>query len=465
MFRAIAGEPLPGDVADYDVEDRLNSVGHLAIGTPGSLMGWTRAAERYGRLPLARLLEPAIRQAAGGFPAGAYLVSFIREHARDMARFEATAEVCRPGGQPPAEGATIVRADYARTLEQIAAEGPGALYGGSLGRRVVEDVRANGGILTLEDLAGYRLHERAPVRGTYRGHEVVTVGLPSAGGPQLLQVLEMLEGYGIGRGPLAFGTAACVHLFAEAMRVSFADRFRYMADPAGLDVPVERLISGAYAAAARGRMRLDVAGRSPVLADALVDDRSTTHVTVVDEEGTIVSATQTVQSAFGSKVTAPGTGMLLNNLMLLMDPRPERPNSIAPGKRILSSMAPSLVLRAGRPYVALGLPGGRRIFGAVAQAVMNLVDHGMTLQQAVEAPRAWTQGGVIEIEDRFTGVAELRAGLEALGHDVAVVQRVGGGMNGVQVGPDGLLHGSACWRADSAPIGVSGGPAAPRRLP
>jgi gamma-glutamyltranspeptidase/glutathione hydrolase len=178
---------------------------------------------------------------------------------------------------------------------------------------------------------------------------------------------------------------------------------------------------------------------------------------VIDADGTIVSTTQTLQSAFGSKVTTPGTGMLLDNHMSLMDPVPGNPNSIAPGKRVLSSMSPTLVLRAGRPILALGTPGGKRIFGAVAQALLNVVDHRMSLQEAVEAPRVWTEGAQLELEDGFSDVSGLKAALEALGHPVTIVEKVAGGMNGVLVDEDGWLHGAACWRADGVPIGISGG--------
>ena len=188
---------------------------------------------------------------------------------------------------------------------------------------------------------------------------------------------------------------------------------------------------------------------------------STTHCTVIDADGTLVSTTQTLQSAFGSKVTTPGTGMLLDNHMSLMDPVPGNPNSIAPGKRVLSSMSPTIVLRAGRPFVALGTPGGKRIVGAVAQALLNVVDHRMTLQEAVEAPRVWTEGAQLELEEGFPDVRGLKVALEALGHPVTIVEKVAGGMNGVLVDDEGWLPRAACWRADGVPIGISGGAARP----
>jgi gamma-glutamyltranspeptidase/glutathione hydrolase len=285
-------------------------------------------------------------------------------------------------------------------------------------------------------------------------------------------LFNLLEAYTVGRGDLAFGQPGYVHLLAEGLKIAFADRRRYMADPDRVDVPVAELTSKRYAEQRRAGLDLSraqdhAAGEfedGPVLVGQGVgshDGVNTTHCTVIDDEGTIVSATQTLQSAFGSRVTTPGTGMLLDNHMSLMDPTPGNTNSIEPGKRILSSMSPTIVLKDGRPFMALGTPGGKRIFAAVAQGILNVIDHGMTLQEAFEAPRVWTEGQALELEDGFSNLQALRAALSDRGHEVKTVEKVAGGMNGVQVDAAGLLHGAACWRADGVPIGVSGGTARP----
>ena len=459
-------EPVAGSL-DYETVGEANSVGYRAIATPGALKGWAHAVERYGRLPLAALVEPAIRSAATGFAASAYLVNLIRDSAEAIARFPATAEVFLPGDRPPGVGQRIVRRDYARTLRQIADEGAETLYTGALARTVVADMQANGGLITLDDLADYRVYERAPVRGQYRGYEILSAAPPSSGGTHVVQMLNLLSAFPIGHDGLGFGQPGYVHLLAEALKIAFADRRQHMADPDRVHVPVAQLLSAAYADQRRaeidrGRARDHAAGQVVEVARFMGGEGSnTTHCTVIDADGTIVSTTQTLQSAFGSKVTTPGTGMLLDNHMSLMDPVPGNPNSIAPGKRVLSSMSPTIVLRAGRPFVALGTPGGKRIFGAVAQAVLNVVDHRMTLQAAVEAPRVWTEGAQLELEAGFPDVRGLQAALEALGHRVTIVEKVAGGMNGVLVDDDGWLHGAACWRADGVPIGISGGQARP----
>jgi gamma-glutamyltranspeptidase / glutathione hydrolase len=455
-------EPVSGSL-DYETADGANTVGYRAIATPGALKGWAHAVERYGRLPLATLVEPAIRFAAAGFAASTYLVNLIRDSAQAIGRFPATAEVFLPGGRPPGVGQVIVRGAYARTLRQIADEGPETLYTGTLARVVVADMQANGGLITLDDLASYRVCERDPVRGQYRGYDILSAAPPSSGGTHILQMLNLLAAFPIGHDGLGFGEPGYVHLLAETLKIAFADRRQHMADPDRVHVPVAELISAAYADRRRaeidrGRARDHAAGQFSEVARFMGGEGSnTTHCTVIDADGTIVSTTQTLQSAFGSKVTPPGTGMLLNNHMSLMDPVPGNPNSIAAGKRVLSSMSPTIVLRAGRPIMALGTPGGKRIFGAVAQALLNVVDHRMTLQEAVEAPRVWTEGAQLELEGGFSNVSRLKAALEALGHPVTIVEKVAGGMNGVLVDENGWLHGAACWRADGVPIGISGG--------
>jgi len=463
MFTPIA------DSLDYETVGQENDIGYLSVAVPGALKGWTHAVARYGRLPFARLLEPATRHAADGFPASAYLVQLIADGRAALERFPATAAVFLPGGQAPTVGQRIVRADYARTLRQIANEGPETLYTGALARTIADDMVANGGLITLDDLANYRVIERAPVRSTYRGHEILSMAPPSSGGTHIAQILNLLEGFDVGHGDLRFGTPGYQHLFAEALKIAFADRRRYMGDPETTPVPVEWLTSKAYADERRAGIDLARAQDHAAGAGADVarflggEGANTTHLTLIDDEGTIVSTTQTLNSAFGSKVTCPGTGMLLDNCMVLMDPVPGRANSIAGGKRILSSMSPTIVLRDGAPFMALGTPGGKRIFPAVAQGIINVIDHGMTLQEAVEAPRCWTQGADLELEADFPDLDELRAALEARGHRVTIVEKVAGGMNGVHVTPDGLLHGAACWRADGVPLGISGGTARPAK--
>jgi gamma-glutamyltranspeptidase/glutathione hydrolase len=455
--RADMFDPIP-DNLENDVAGALNTTGYLAVATPGTLLGWATAVEQYGRLSLAEVLQPAIRYARHGFRVSPYLNMIIDMERENLGRFPASADVFLPGGSVAPVDSTLIRRDYADTLEAIASKGPDYLYRGELGRVVAEDMAQNGGLITQEDLAGYRVFERAPVRGTYRGYEIVSMGPTSSGGTHIIQILNILEGFDIAA--MGFGTADTVHVIAEAMKIAFADRFRYMADPATTDIPLDWLTSKAYGDERRGQIDMRRAQAYTAALRPEGEGASTTHCCAMDAEGNVVSTTQTLNGGFGSKVTVPGTGMLLNNCMHLMDPNPGRTNSIAPGKRILSSMSPTIVLKDGQPFMALGTPGGVRIFGAVMQAIVNVIDHGMTLQQAVEAPRLWDRGPILEIEQGFADLTGLKSELERRGHEVETPFKVAGGMNGIMRDAEsGMLRGAACWRADGAPMGFSGGDA------
>ena len=444
--------PVSDTWPDYmEVEGRENTVGLRAVGVPGTLATWCEMLARFGTLDLPSVMAPAIRHAADGFRVTGYLSECIAETAADLARFPDSARVFLPGGAPIGKGDRLVQAQYADTLRTIAREGAAALYGGALGRRVVEHMARAGGLVTLDDLASYRTVERVPVRGTYRGFEIAGCPPPTGGGIHLIQMLNVLEGFDVAG--FGYGTADGIHLLAEVMKIAFADRNAATGDPAFIDVPVARLIAKDYAAARRAGIDMGKAGAHTAAVGA--GSPHTTHVTVADADGNVVVATQTINNLFGSKAIAPGTGMLLNNTMALFDPHPGHTLSVAPGKRMTSSMAPTMVLRDGRPLLALGLPGGVRIFTSVAQAIVNVIDHGMSVQEAVEAPRLWTQGQDLEVE---LAVPEaVRAGLAARGHRVVAVPHVAGGMGAIRFEDDGTRTGASCWRADGSPVGIAGG--------
>lgn len=440
---------------DYmEAKGRANRVGPQAVAVPGTLKAWCEAAERYGRLPLRDLIEPAIRHAERGFKLSPYLATCIAEIAPDLALDPAIAAVFLPGGKPLAAGDLLVQKDYAGTLWQIAEHGPDVVYGGELGRRIAGHLTLAGSFLRLEDLAAYRTVEREPVRAVYRGVEIVGPPPPCAGGVHTLQILNLLEAWDIGQ--LGFGTAETLHLVLEALKIAAADRRAVTADPAFIDVPVARMISKDYAAQRRPEIDRTRAGsfESKILSN---ESANTTHVTVADDEGNIVTSTQTINSLFGARIMIPGTGIIPNNYMYLFDPHPGNALSLQPGKRITSGITALIGKRDGRPIFALGLPGAHRIPASAMQAVLNLVDHGMSVQEAVEAPRVFTWGQEAEIE---RGVPEaVRATLAGLGHRVAPVEHVAGGMCAIGFAEDGAMTGAACWRADGVPMGVGGGAA------
>jgi gamma-glutamyltranspeptidase/glutathione hydrolase len=439
----------PGNM---DTIGRRNALGPTAVATPGNLMGWCEALERFGTFSRADVMEPAIRHASRGFRVTSYLHECVVDCAADLALDPEIARLYLPGGAPIPVGARLVTSDYAETLRDIVSEGPAILYSGSLGRHYVDHMAEFGGYLREADLTRYRTVTREAIRGDYRGFEITGPPPASSGPLHIIQMLNILEGYDLGA--LGFGSPDTLHLLAEVLKIAFADRAAATADPAFVKVPVEKLLDKAYAADRRGRIALQRA-QSWSAEVALDGGSHTTHLTVADGMGNIVASTQTINSLFGARYIVPGTGMIPNNYMFVFDPHPGRANSIAPGKRITSSMSPVIVLRDGKPVYALGVPGGLRIFPSVMQALSNLIDHGMTGQEAVEAPRIWTQGHVLELEAGFPS-AVFQA-LADRGHAVAKVGNVAGGMSAIHFEDAGMMHGAACWRADGTPIGVGDG--------
>jgi gamma-glutamyltranspeptidase/glutathione hydrolase len=445
--------PVSDTLPNYlDTEGRENAVGPKASAVPGAVPAWCETLARFGTMSLPDVMEPAIRHAARGFRITPFLHECIADTAADLAQDPEIARLYLADGAALPADSRVVQGDYAEVLREIAREGPGVLHGGALGRAVADHYARAGGLLSAADLAGYRTVEREVVRGTYRGFEIVGPPPPSSGGVHIVQMLNILEGYDIRA--LGFGTEETLHLIAEVLKIAFADRNAATGDPAFVATPVDRLLDKAYAA--ERRAAIDPArAQAWSAAVAMLESANTTHITVADAEGRIVCSTQTINSLFGARFIIPGTGMLANNHMYLFDPHPGHALSIAPGKRVTTSMSPMIALKDGRPRYALGLPGGVRIFGSAMQALLNLIDHGMTLQEAVEAPRLWTQGGSVELETAFPEA--VRQGLAARGHDCLVLPHVASGMNGIAFTADGSLTGAACWRTDGTPIGVGGG--------
>lgn len=448
-------EPVSDDIARrLEVAGRKNAVGPLAVATAGNLKAWAHALEAHGRFSLADVMQPAIRHAERGFLATPYLGECAAECAADLAGDPAIAALYLPDGAPVQAGTRIVQPAYAETLKAIADEGASAFYGGAVGQAVADAMAKAGGVFGIGDLVDYATIERDAVRGWFRDHEIVGPPPPSSGGVHVIQMLNILAGFDLKA--MGYGSADVTHLLAEVMKIAFADRDASTGDPAYLDVPVETLIDTAYAD--RRRAEIDMAAAKswgPGVAPA--ESAHTTHMTVVDRDGCIVAATHTINSLFGAKFIVGDTGMIANNYMHLFDPHPGRALSIAPGKRVPTSMSPVMGVKDGKVDFALGLTGGVRIFPSAMQAVVNLVEHGMALQEAVEAPRAWTQGGVLELE---VGTPDATvAELKQRGHDVVGTPHLGGGMNGVRRLEDGRWEGAACWRADGTAIALGGGAA------
>jgi gamma-glutamyltranspeptidase/glutathione hydrolase len=437
---------------DRETMGRANALGALAVAVPSALKAWCHTLQHHGSWPLADVLAPAIGLAERGFATTTYLRDCIGDCAADLARDPDLDRRFLPGGSPVAPGTRLASPEYAATLRAIAEEGPGVLHGGALGTLVADSLASRGGIVSAADLADVRVLTRAPIEASYRGWQVFGPPPPSASGVHIAQMLNVLEGFDVAA--LGVATPEAAHLLAEVLKLAFADRQAATADPDFVAVPVARLTAKEYAA--ERRKMFDPARAQAWHADpVLAESQNTTHVTVADREGRVVATTQTINSLFGARIAIPGTGMICNNYMFNFDPRPGRALSVAPGKRVFTSMAPLIVTRDGQLRYALGLPGGLKIFGSAMQAVLNLVDHGMGLQQALETPRVWTQGLALEVEPAIPEATVAR--LAALGHQVLRVKTIGGGINGIAFGADGMMIGAACWRADGTVAALGGG--------
>jgi gamma-glutamyltranspeptidase/glutathione hydrolase len=443
----------PGSAHDvFDTVDNENLNGPKSVAVPGSLKAWCETLRRFGTMSLADVMQPAIKHASRGYAATPYLCDCIGDSAADMSKDKPISAIYLPRGVPLKPGERVVQSEYAETLTHISQHGEAALYQGPLGDILVDYMKAHGGFIARADLATYKTVERQPIRADYRGWQIMGPPPPAASGVHIAQMLNILEGYDIAR--LGFGSAETVHYLAEVLKIAFADRAAASGDPDFINVPVERLTSKAYAEERRRAIASDRAQKWGA-GVAQLEGAHTTHMTAADAFGNVVATTQTINNLFGAKILIPGLGTVPNNYMNLYDPRPGHALSLAPGKRITTSMSPMMALRDGKLVYALGLPGGKRIFPSAMQALINLIDHGMSLQEAVEAPRVWTEGNALEVEQAVP--ESVRARLAAMGHKVLAVPTVAGGMNGIQFHDDGRMSGAACWRADGTPIGIAGG--------
>jgi gamma-glutamyltranspeptidase/glutathione hydrolase len=443
----------PGSAHDvFDTVDNENLNGPKAVAVPGSLKAWCETLRRFGTMSLADVMQPAIRHASRGYLVTPYLHECISESANEMLKDKPISAIFLPNGTPLKAGARVVQSEYAETLGYIAEHGEAALYQGPLGDILVDYMKTHGGFIAKQDLTSYNTVERSPIPADYRGWQILGPPPPAASGVHIAQMLNILEGYDIKAS--GFGTAETIHLLAEVLKIAFADRAAASGDPDYVNVPVERLTSKAYADERRGLIDPSRAQKWGAGVEQL-EGAHTTHMTAADAFGNVVATTQTINNLFGAKILVPGLGTVPNNYMNLFDPRPGHALSLSPGKRVTTSMSPVMALRDGKLVYALGLPGGKRIFPSAMQALINLIDHGMSLQEAVEAPRVWTEGNALEVERAVP--ERVRAKLASMGHEVVEMATVAGGMNAIQFHDDGSLTGAACWRADGTPIAISGG--------
>ncbi len=436
------------------VRDSANSVGYRSVGVPGTIAGLSYALENYGNLKFAEVASQAIAFARHGFEVspflGAIMSNEVRDTVRKFTRFPESRNEWLKDGRTYRKGERKVSANYARVLDLVAREGVDAFYRGDVADAIAGDMSRNDGLIDKDDLADYSLQVRKPVKGTYRGYEVHAMPPPSLGGTAIIQLLNIFEGLDMGR--MGLNTADTIAAMAKALSVVWPDLRRQIGDPSFVRADTRRLVSKGYAEkllSGRGRrhMREDLSGSN-----------WTSHLSVVDEDRNAAAITESLECYFGSGVIVPGTGFFLNDTMHDFDPLPGGPNSVAPGKRPVSNMTPTLLLKDGSPRLVAGSAAGPRIVTATLQTILNIVDHALGIQEAIDAPRFHYEGsGPLKVESRIGSTVRkqlAKAGFESEspnyvqlkpGYDVYF-----GGVNAVLVGDRGELRGGADSRRQGA---------------
>jgi len=437
--------------------------GGLASGVPGEVAGMLYLLENYGSGNLTRqeVMEPAIRIATEGFTVSRYCANAISDAYSTAQTFPEMQKVYWSDlGLPYEEGDVITNPDLAKALQKIADEGKDAFYTGEMAQALVDTVGKYGGVITLEDLANYEVQVHEPVTGTYRGYKLISSPPPSSGGTHLIEILNILENFDVGS--LEVNSPEYIHLFAEAFKLAYADRAQYMADTNFVpDVPLGGLTSKDYAAARAALIDLDQAQEFAYGDPTLYEHTDTTHYSVADAEGNCVAITKTINYYFGSGVMVDGWGFMMNNQMDDFSTDPESVNKIEPGKKPLSSMSPTIVLKEdGSPFLVIGTPGGARIFASVLQVISRVIDHDMPLLDAICVPKIWNNGGFNNLQyetclkgyEQYAVTDETVAALEAMGHG-EIKTAASGAMQSIQFQDDGTLYGVGDPRQDGKAVG------------
>ncbi len=425
---------------------------HYAVGVPGTVAGLAHALQQWGTLPLAKVVAPAAELAEHGYPVSETLAKVFAQERKTLAPWPASQAIFWKNGAPLRQGERLVQKDLAASLRLIGAQGAKAFYEGPIAQKIAVEMAPHAGAITLADLKNYRVVEREPVRGSYRGHEIVTMPPPSSGGAHLVQILNIME-----RWPMkdwGAGSANSIHHMAEAMKLAYADRAEYLGDPDFVKVPLKGLVSKRYADRLAATISPDRARPASEIKPGRpqpYESDQTTHYSVVDAAGNAVAVTYTLNTNFGSGIVAKGTGILLNNEMDDFAAKPGvanayglvggDANAVAPGKRPLSSMTPTIVLRDGKPVIVTGSPGGPRIITTVLETIVNMVDFGMNPLEAAAAPRfhhQWTPDELRVEKGLSRDTLDL---LEAKGHPIAVKPAMGRTQT-IQV-RDGMLYGAS----------------------
>ncbi|NEO87231.1 MAG: gamma-glutamyltransferase [Spirulina sp. SIO3F2] len=434
---------------------------HLAVGVPGTVAGLALALEQYGTISLAEAIAPAIKLAEDGFSVSQDLHETLVFGRQRLTAYPATKAIFyHPDGRPYAVGEILKQPDLAKSLRLIATEGSRAFYEGDIAEAIAQEMAANSGLITTADLADYKPVIREPIHGNYRGYDIYSMPPPSSGGVHLVQILNLLEPHNLHA--LGHNTANTLHLMIEAMKLAYADRSKYLGDPDFVNVPVAQLTSKDYANHLQSKINRDRATPSIEIAPGNpyqpFESNETTHFSVSDRWGNAVSNTYTLNFSYGTGITVPGTGILLNNEMDDFSAKPGVPNAygliggefnaIEPGKRMLSSMTPTIVLKDGDVFLVTGSPGGSRIITTVLQVVLNVIDHGLNIAEATAAHRIHHQWSPDEVRVEKGFNRDTAALLRLKGH--AIVEKAAMGSTQSILHQEGRLYGASDPRKPDA---------------
>jgi gamma-glutamyltranspeptidase/glutathione hydrolase len=425
-----------------------------AVGVPGLVACAELALKNFGTMSLKQLLQPAIRLAREGIPVNEKLNGMTAENYEKFLKYPTTAAIYLSDQLPLEIGTTLKNEDLARTFEKIADNGPKIFYEAEIAAAIVKEVNAQEGLFELSDLTSYQAKIRKPVVGSYRGYQIISAAPSTGGGTHLIELLNIMEGFNVNK--LGHNSAQFIHFFAEAMKMVYADKSINTADPDFYQVPVEKLIDKKYAKRLRKKINKKKAACNYLAPNYIVpESNSTSHLAIVDAKGNVVALTQSINSFFGSGIVVSGKGILLNDPLSDFDDAPNRPNSIAPYKRPTSSIAPTIVLKHGKPFMMLGSPGATRIISALAQIIMNVIDFKMSMDEAIEAPRVHCLDKILHVEVRIP--IEVIEQLQSMGHAVKIhadFDNYFGGTQGIVIdSKTKKLFGGADSRRDGVAIG------------
>ncbi|CUU06240.1 gamma-glutamyltransferase 1 . Threonine peptidase. MEROPS family T03 [Candidatus Kryptobacter tengchongensis] len=432
-----------------------SQIGHLSVGVPGSVAGLLLALEKYGTMSRKEVLNPAIELAEKGFIVNEGLARAFKNAFEHFKKFPSTMKYFSKNGEPYKEGDLLIQKDLAKVLKLIRDRGRDGFYKGKVADLIVAEMKRGGGIITHEDLEKYQPVIRKPVIGNYRGYEIISMGPPSSGGVCLIELLNILENFDLKK--YGHNSSYTIHYLVEAMKRVYADRAEYLGDPDFVEIPLDKLLSKEYAKEIASQIDTFFATPSSKIVRSVSppqDGIHTTHYSVVDKWGNVVSVTTTINSYFGSMVVVDGAGFFLNNEMDDFSAKPGVPNqfgllgnkanSIQPGKRMLSSMTPTIVLKNGKPFLVLGSPGGSTIITSVLQVILNVIDFGMNIQEAVDAPRVHHQWYPDEVYYEKRGLPlDVIENLKKRGHKLVERHGFQGEVQAILIDENGIKYGAA----------------------